>query len=157
LTASGLIRINCRTPAASIARGSEPPDFFASTLVETHGLRSITTSQGNKILAIDEGVGGIAPQSRVRLVDLFELFGPKDFATLALKAKQVPFGAERVDAIAIDDRGTAGTCGIGNGVTHRVLMLPQDIPVAVIEAENTFRTIERLASKVIDFGIRLGD
>jgi hypothetical protein len=66
---------------------------LAGGFVQGDGLGTFATCEGDEVIAIDQWVGRIAPEGRLGLVDLFEVFRPNHFTGGSLEAYQIPFGS----------------------------------------------------------------
>src|SRR5262245_35727067 len=84
------------------------------------------------------------PDRRLDLVLLLQLFRPENGPFLRIQAEEIALGAERVDLAVRDRRRAARTGGIGNVIGTVVLVLPEDLPINSVQAQDAFLASEAI-------------
>src|SRR5262249_26240606 len=91
-------------------------------------------------------MGGPAPDGRaIKLVFLGKVLCPMNLPRHAIETQEIPHGAERVDALLVNQRRGARSAGVGNRVRAIVFVLPENLAIAGAEAQNTLVTRNAIA------------
>src|SRR5262249_3755315 len=116
------------------------PQLLAGVLVEGDGDAPLAADDANEAPAVHERVAGVAPDRGLGAVVLLEVLRPDHVALLGVQADKVPLGAQRVHLAVVHGRRAARPAGVGNLVGAGVLVLPEDVAVGGVEAEDALLT-----------------
>src|SRR6056297_3381481 len=90
----------------------------------------------------------ITPQRSLGLVIVAKLPRPDDLSIFNAKAKQITFGSQGVNAVAINRWSTTWPGGVTDGIADRIFVFPFQPPIVGPEAVNTLDSRERLTLEV---------
>src|SRR5262249_58939414 len=100
-----------------------------------------------ELVAVHQRVGGAAPVAELPLEVLREVLRPDHLAGVGVEAKQVAHGAEGVDLAVLDRRGGARPGGVADLIGAVVLVLPEDLAVVLVEAQDALLAVNALAGE----------
>ena len=129
------------------------PDFLAGHFVEGDHVAAFAARESDQLFAVDQRVGGVAPECRFRFVNVLEFLRPNHFAIFGVECGQIPFGTERVYGIPVHGRGRPRAGRIADGVLHGIFVLPNLLAGLRIQAEDALGTTRRFALEVALVGV----
>src|SRR5690242_10939273 len=105
-------------------KGDDRPSFAANQAIEK--------------IAIEQRMRGPAPDRRaIKLVLLDQVFRPADPSSGSVEAKEIAHGAQRIDAVLVNQRSGAWSAGIRDRIGAVVLVLPEKLAVGGAQTQNT--------------------
>ena len=145
-----------RRRVALLGGGAGPPQLLAGERVERHDMGLRRAGDDEQPVPVDERMARPAPQRCLRFVLLLQVLRPDHAAIGHGQAEEIPLGAERVDAVAVDRRRAARAGRIADRVGNRDLMLPQFLPRRLVEAEDALGARGGLPLEVVPWQLSSG-
>src|ERR1051325_7293666 len=118
------------------------PDFLAGVLVEGDRDRALAADQADEAIAVEERMAGEAPHRNGEIILLEQVLRPEHGPLVSIVTVEMPHGAERVDLAAGDKGRGARAGGVADLIGAIVFVLPDDLAVGFVQAEDAFDTVE---------------
>src|SRR5262249_38884582 len=130
------------------------PQLLAAVLVEGDHDAVLAADQADQPVAIEQRVGGVAPQRHTSAVILGEVLRPQHLAAGSVETGQVAHRSQRVDLAAGDHGRHARTDRIGDRVSTGILVLPELLAVGRVETEDALAACQAILRELV---VRVSD
>src|SRR5262249_9446923 len=117
---------------------------------------SVASDLAIEDIDFDKGVAGEAPNGRLAVVFLLQLFGPQNLARICVEAVKMSLSPESID-VAIDHGWRAARPGrVRDSVRAVVSVLPNELTIFSVQTENSFLALNQtfLRSRRSRAGVR---